>query len=164
MAKNLTIKREHKKIRRSLSASVFYGIAGAIILFILLLLLLLRFSPLNRIYLYAIAGFVSLIITYAISVRTLRRKIMGIYSSAEKISEVLESISEGNLKPEIQESEYLRELWEKLSILTQGQRERLIAVLHSLKTARENLKNSQNERAREVLDSLISNLEQDFKF
>ena len=164
MGKNLTLKKEDKKIRRKLSSAVFYGIAGAIFLFIILLLLLLQFSPLNKVYLYAIAALVSLIISYAVSVKPLRREIREIYSSAEEISRVLSSISEGNLNPEIQESEYLRELHEKLSLLAQSQREKLIAVLHSLKNAQENLENSQNQRVKEILESLISNLEQDFKF
>ncbi len=164
MGKNLTLKKEHKKIRRKLSGAVFYGIAGGIILFIILLLLLLRFSRLNKVYLYAIAGLVSLIISYAASVKPLRREIRGIYSSAEEISRVLSSISEGDLKPQIKESEYLKEVYEKLSILAQAYRERLIAVVHSLKTAGENLENSQNQRVKEILESLISNLEQDFKF
>ncbi len=157
------MKKEFKRERRKISSTVLYGILGSIILFALILVLLLKFSPLDRIYLYLIAGLAALSISYPLTIKPIRTSLLNLYSSAEKISSALENLSRGNLKELEFNLSRLQELGEKASLLTQEQREKIIAVLHTLKNAQENLQAHQVEKAKEIVSSLISNLEQDFK-
>ncbi len=163
MSKTHSLKKEGRRLRRLTHRAFLYGTAGAIVLALVFLAVLFRFSPLDKIYLYLLAGFSALVISYPLAFRSPSREIKGIYQSAETIKNALEKLGEGDFKIENNPPSHLKEVWETLLVSGENLRNRVVAIYDSLQRIRANVEEGQCQKAREELESLQANIEQDFE-
>ncbi len=163
MSKKQNLKKEGKVLRRLVSRTILYGIAGGVALALGILAVLLRFSPLEKLYLYLLAGVASLLISYLLAFKKPSRQIKELYESAEKIRKEIEKLGEGNFKVQNSSPTHLQELWETLAVTEETLRDRMVAVYNSLQRIKENVEGNQCQKAQQELESLLANFEQDFE-
>ncbi len=163
MSKKQNLKKEGKVLRRLVSRTILYGIAGGVALALGILAVLLRFSPLEKLYLYLLAGVASLLISYLLAFKKPSRHIKELYESAEKIRKEIEKLGEGNFKVQDSSPTHLQELWETLAVTEETLRDRMVAVYNSLQRIKENVEGNQCQKAQQELESLLANFEQDFE-
>ncbi len=163
MSKKHNLKKEGRVLRKLVNRAILYGIGGGVTLALGTLAVLLKFSPLQKFYLYLLAGLTSLIVSYPLALKKPSRRIKEVYESAEKAIKKIEELGEGRFGVQESSSPHLQELWETLMIAEESLRDKMVAVYNSLRRIKENIEEGQYGKAREELESLLSNFEQDFK-
>lgn len=163
--KTKNLKKDKGKLKGKVRTTLFYSVAGSIIIFATFLFLLKKYSPLEGIYHYLISFVATILIVYPLAVRKLSSIFEALFKPLERDVEFVDSLIEGKYKEtfSFEQDEFLQELSEKLSVLSETLKSQLIAIKDSLFKLQDMADARDVETLKGEISALLRNLEESFK-